>query len=134
MEALKSAIEHTAIYRCGPDGPFKAIPGKAPNAWYKWQFYLRRVLLNPKLCREAAELIASQLDLSNVQLGACEDAGVPLGFALAEVTGLNLFTIKKTRKAYGLLNFTLRTIGHLAPCNRFVQQQGRLLTPFHLLS
>lgn len=106
MEALKHAIEHTGIYRCAPTDQFTALPGKAPNSWYQWQFYLRRVLLNPKLAREAAELIASQLDLSNCQLGACEDAGVPLGMALADVTGLNLFTIKKTRKAYGLLNFT----------------------------
>lgn len=105
MEELKSFIEHNCIYRCGPDTLFPALPGKAPNAWYKWQFYLRRALLNPKLCREAAEVIASHLDLSNAQLGACEDAGVTLGYALADITGLNLFTIKKSRKAYGLLNF-----------------------------
>lgn len=108
MEALREAIEHNAIYRVAPGG--QSLPGKAPNAWYKWQFYLRRVLLNPSLCSIAAQHLAQQLrntvDLTNCQLAACEDAGVLIGYALAQETGLNLFTVKKSRKSYGLLNFT----------------------------
>lgn len=106
MEELKHAIEHHGIYRCGPHQLFPALPGKSPNAWYQWQFYLRRVLLNPRHSRTAAKHLLDGFDVSNVQFAACEDAGVPLGYALADLTGLNLFTIKKTRKAYGLLNFT----------------------------
>ena len=80
--------------------------GKAPAMRYAWQFYLRRVMYDPKFIKTVAELLAERIDLSQVQVGACEDAGVPLGCALSALSGVPMLSIKKTRKAYGLLNFT----------------------------
>lgn len=101
-EYLRDEIEHNGIYRCTP-GTF--IPGKAPGKIYTWQFYLRRVMYDPKFIKGAAEMLIEKLDLENKQLGACEDAGVPLACAISYITGIPVLSIKKARKAYGLLNF-----------------------------
>lgn len=102
-EYLQQQIEHHGIYRCPPGTD---IPGKKPGKIYTWQFYLRRVMFDPKFIMIAAEQILDKVNLLNTQLGACEDAGVPLACALSMLTGTPMMTIKKTRKAYGLLNFT----------------------------
>lgn len=103
LEYLRREIEHNGIYRCRPG---IVIPAKAPNRGYTWQFYLRRCLYNPQFMLTAANEIISRVDLKNKQLGACEDAGVPIALAISHLTGIPVLTIKKTRKSYGLLNFT----------------------------
>ena len=100
---LQHEIEHKAIYRCRPG---TSIPAKQPNSYYTWQFYLRRVMFDPKFIMTAAEFLVDMLPEKDVQICACEDAGVPLGLAMAQVMETPLLTIKKSRKAYGLLNFT----------------------------
>jgi adenine/guanine phosphoribosyltransferase-like PRPP-binding protein len=100
---LREEIEHRAIYRTRP-GEF--LPAKQPNTRYTWQFYLRRVLFDPCFVFTAAETLVSMLPTQDIQLCACEDAGVPLGLAMASVLDTPLLTVKKSRKAYGLLNFT----------------------------
>jgi adenine/guanine phosphoribosyltransferase-like PRPP-binding protein len=105
-EQMVEMIDHRAIYRCGPTSDFPYLPGKAPNKWYQWQFYTRRLLYNPQFLTSAVDLLLPHLNLENVQFGACEDAGVALAVALSMRTGVSMFSIKKTRKAYGLLNFT----------------------------
>jgi hypothetical protein len=100
---LQHEIEHKAIYRCRP-GQF--IPAKQANSSYSWQFYLRRVLFDPKFVMTAAELLVDMLPEKDVQFCACEDAGVPLGLAMSSIIERPLLTVKKTRKSYGLLNFT----------------------------
>ena len=102
-EYLQQHIEHHGIYRCRPG---TSIPAKAPNNVYTWQFYLRRCMYDPKFILTAAELILDKVNLLNTQLGACEDAGVPLASAISMLTGTPMMSIKKSRKAYGLLNFT----------------------------
>jgi len=103
LEYLRSEIDHKAIYRCRPG---ETLPAKQPNYRYTWQFYLRRVLFDPDFVITAAEMLVDILPSRDVQIGACEDAGVPLGLALAAQLGSPMITIKKSRKAYGLLNFT----------------------------
>ena len=103
-EYLRNEIEHRAVYRVAPGG--HKIPGKRPNASYSWQIYLRRCMFDPKFVFTAAELLVAKLPTTDVQIGACEDAGVPLGLAMATILGTPMISLKKTRKVYGLLNFT----------------------------
>ena len=104
MEYLRNEIEHNAVYRVAPGG--RSIPGKAPGTYYTWQIYLRRCMFDPKFVFTAAELLVERLPDRNVQIGACEDAGVPLGLAMASILGTPMISVKKARKVYGLLNFT----------------------------
>ena len=103
-EYLRNEIEHRAVYRVAPNG--RKIPGKKPNTSYGWQIYLRRCMFDPKFVFTAAELLVNKLPDKNVQIGACEDAGVPLGLAMATILGTPMISLKKARKVYGLLNFT----------------------------
>lgn len=109
-EYLRDEIEHRAVYRVAPNG--HRLPGKRANTSYGWQIYLRRCMFDPKFIFTAAELLVDKLPDKNVQIGACEDAGVPLGLAMATILGTPMISLKKTRKVYGLLNFTEgRSIG-----------------------
>ena len=103
MAYLHSQIEHNAVYRVAPGG--RPIPGKRPNTYYTWQIYLRRCMFDPKFVFTAAELLVDKLPTKDVQICACEDAGVVLGLAMATVLGTPMISIKKSRKVYGLLNF-----------------------------
>jgi len=103
-EFLRSEVEHKGIFRVPPNG--RNLPAKAPNKSYSWQFYLRRCLFDPKFVLGSAELLVGMLPDKNIQIGACEDAGVPLGLAMSAILGTPMISVKKTRKVYGLLNFT----------------------------
>ena len=103
-EYLRNEIEHRAVYRVAPGG--YCIPSKRPGGTYTWQIYLRRCMFDPKFVFTAAELLVAKLPTTDVQIGACEDAGVPLGLAMATILGTPMISLKKTRKVYGLLNFT----------------------------
>ena len=103
-EYLRLEIDHKGIFRVEPNT--KPIASKEPNSIYTWQFYLRRCLFDPKFSFMAAELLVDLLPNKNVQIGACEDAGVTLGFAMSIILNTPMISIKKSRKAYGLLNFT----------------------------
>jgi orotate phosphoribosyltransferase len=100
-EYLRTEIEHRGIYRCEP-GTY--IPSKAMAKFYTWQFYLRRCLYDSKFTDSAADMLVELLSNRDVQVGACEDAGVVLGMAIAARLGTPMFSIKKTPKAYGLQN------------------------------
>ena len=104
LEYLRAEIDHHGVYRVPPKG--RNLPAKAPNRGYSWQFYLRRCLFDPKFVLTAAQLLVDKLPDKNIQIGACEDAGVPLGLAMAAVLGTPMISVKKSRKVYGLLNFT----------------------------
>jgi len=100
-EYLRTEIEHRGIYRCETG---TRIPAKAKDKYYTWQFYLRRCLYDPKFTNTAADLLVELLSSHDVQVGACEDAGVVLGMAIAARLGTPMFSIKKKPKAYGLQN------------------------------
>ena len=104
LKYLQQEIEHKAIFRVIPNK--QNLPAKAPNFSYTWQFYLRRCLFDPKFLFTAAELLVDLLPNKDVQIAACEDAGVPLGIAMSAILKTPMLSIKKTRKGYGLLNFT----------------------------
>jgi len=100
-EYLRNEIEHRGIYRCEPG---TRIPAKAKDKYYTWQFYLRRCMYDPKFINAAADELVTLLTTPAVQVGACEDAGVVLGMAIADRLGTPMFSIKKQPKAYGLQN------------------------------
>jgi orotate phosphoribosyltransferase len=101
LEYLRNEIDHKGIYRCAPG---TKIPGKIENTYYRWQFYLRRCMYDPKFVNVAAELLVDKLGSLEVQIGACEDAGVALGLAMAQKLKTPMFSIKKKPKEYGLKN------------------------------
>ena len=103
-EFVRSEIEQRGIYRVAPNN--RSLPGKGAGTRYTWQFYLRRCMFDPKFVFTAAELLIDKLADTNIQIGACEDAGVPLGLAMSTILDTPMISIKKSRKAYGLLNFT----------------------------
>jgi len=137
-EWLRSEIEQRGVYRVAPNG--RRLPGKAPNVSYTWQIYLRRCMFDPKFVFTAAELLVDKLPNKDVQIGACEDAGVPLGLAMATILGTPMLSLKKTRKVYGLLNFTEgRAIGKpillvddVAGSQNTLKSAARTLTAFGL--
>lgn len=100
-EYLRIEIEHKGIYRCMPN---TRIPARAKDKYYTWQFYLRRCIYDPKFTAAAADELVKLLTNTNVQVGACEDAGVVLGMAIADRLNTPMFSIKKKPKAYGLMN------------------------------
>jgi orotate phosphoribosyltransferase len=105
LSYLRSEIDHKCIYRVAPGQV--GLPAKAANRKYTWQFYLRRCLFDPHFVFSAAQLLVNKIpDIENIQIGACEDAGVPIGMAMSTLTGNPFITVKKNRKSYGLLNFT----------------------------
>jgi orotate phosphoribosyltransferase len=61
-------------------------------------------MYDPKFTNAAADLLVLLLSSHDVQVGACEDAGIVLGMAIAERLGTPMFSIKKQPKAYGLQN------------------------------
>ena len=101
---LRQEIDHNGVWRLEPGS--NPIKGKAPNTKYTHQFYLRRCLLDPTFLFTAAELLIDKLPTKDVQIGACETAGVSLGIAMATYLKTPMITIKKTHKEYGLLNYT----------------------------
>jgi len=103
LNYCRDQIEHHGIYRCRPG---ERLPAKQAGQIYTWQFYLRRCMFDPKFVFTVAELLVQQLPSLDIQIGACEDAGVPLGLAISTLINQPMLSIKKSRKAYGLLNFT----------------------------
>lgn len=133
QEYLRSEIEHHGIYRCMPG---TRIPAKAKDKYYTWQFYLRRCLYDPKFTNAAADLLVELLRDKQVQVGACEDAGVVLGMAIADRLNTPMFSIKKQPKAYGLqnrlegriLDLPILLVDDLAGSQATLRQNRQLLT------
>jgi orotate phosphoribosyltransferase len=95
-----------------PNGS-KELPALDGLGYYTWQFYLRRVLLDPHclqlICEDFWNKFEPLFKLEPFQLAGVESAAVPLITALV-VDGakrrldLGAFTIRKNRKTYGLRN------------------------------
>lgn len=84
------------------------------TGYYRWQFYLREALFNPRIIRTIVNDFFGKygplLRSGAVQLAGVESASTPLltAFALeAERAGypLNVFSIRKEQKAYGRRNW-----------------------------
>jgi len=108
LEYLRNEIEHKGIFRVRPEG--RKLPSKSLEGLYTWQFYLRRCMFDPTFISIAAELLLKKLPSQDIQIAACEDAGVPLGIAMSNMLGTPMLSVKKSPKTYGLLNFTEGTL------------------------
>jgi len=86
-ENLRRAIEIDAIYRADRSHP--RIPGKAPGTTYVWQFYLRRITLQPIFARAIGLLFwdrfLEEFQRQSFQVCACSPSGVPIGCGIAKV-------------------------------------------------
>lgn len=75
---------------------------------YRWQFYLRRVLLNRQVIEAVgAEFWRQHEDVPPFQLGGIESAGVPVLMSILATAPrpVNAFIIRKEPKKYGLQNW-----------------------------
>jgi orotate phosphoribosyltransferase len=111
IRKLRDTINDKCIVRV-PNGS-KELPSLGGQGYYGWQFYLRRVLLDPHclqlICEDFWNRFEQPFDLEPFQLAGVESAAVPLITALVidgARRGLDLsaFTIRKNRKTYGLRN------------------------------
>jgi orotate phosphoribosyltransferase len=110
-QKLRDTINDRCIVRV-PKGS-KELPALNGQAYYTWQFYLRQVLLDPHclqlICEDFWKRFEQLFKLEPFQLAGVESAAVPLITALVidgarRSLDLNAFTIRKTRKTYGLRN------------------------------
>jgi orotate phosphoribosyltransferase len=111
LEDLRQFIETRCVER---REAHDMLPGKIPGHWYNWLLCLRRCLYDPKALRAVvnilAPMIVKDLEGREIQLCGLESGAVPIVTALMmgmEAQGLNVpvFTVRKHRKEYGLLNW-----------------------------
>jgi orotate phosphoribosyltransferase len=111
VRKLRDKINDECIVRV-PRGS-KELPALNGAGYYTWQFYLRRVLLDPHclrlICDDFWNRYEPLFQADPFQLAGVESAAVPLITALViegARRGLdgNAFTIRKNRKDYGLRN------------------------------
>jgi len=109
---VRNFINEFCIYRVKPGDP--KLPGRAPNTWYAWQFYMRRGLFNHEFLSSVSELflqkIYDELHTFDFQIAGLETASTPLLAGIPLVAAkhgldINAFSIRKNRKEYGLLNW-----------------------------
>jgi orotate phosphoribosyltransferase len=111
LKKLRDTINDHCIVRV-PSGS-KELPALDGQGHYTWQFYMRRVLLDPDclrlICEDFWKRFEQLFNLEPFQLAGVESAAVPLITALV-IDGarrrldINAFTIRKSRKTYGLRN------------------------------
>jgi orotate phosphoribosyltransferase len=111
IQGLRDTINDGCIVRV-PTGS-KELPALDSQGFYTWQFYLRRVLLDPHclrlICEDFWNRFGQLFERDPFQLAGVESAAVPLITALVidaarRGLDLNAFTIRKVRKTYGLRN------------------------------
>lgn len=108
-EALRLAIMQRGIQRVpAASQELQHIKGQG---YYRWQFYLRRVLLDSEVMRTVGDAFWQEYEgVQDFQLGGIETAGVPVLMSIlsrAKYWGrkVNAFTVRKEPKAYGLKNW-----------------------------
>ena len=112
-EWCRQFINENALYRVAPWE--KPITAKLPGGHYHWQFYTRRATHNAIFSHLVGAmfwlLFADEYKNTPFQIGGCESAGESIACAITSASvdigiNVNMFTIKKERKAYGLYNWT----------------------------
>ena len=108
-EWCRAFIEHNCIFR--------ALGGATPQLLHPdeqrantWQFYMQVATLDRGFCQRIGVLFWDRFKDDVLQLCGCETGGVPLMCALqaaAYAAGqrVNVFSIKKSPKKYGLKNW-----------------------------
>lgn len=109
---VRDFIYQFCIYRVQPGEPL--LKGKDPNTWNARQFYLRRGLFNAEFLATVSELflqkIYEEIQTFDFQIAGLETASTPLLAGIPLIAAkhgvdINAFSIRKTRKEYGLLNW-----------------------------
>lgn len=109
---VRNYINEFCIYRVKPGEP--KLPGKLPNTWYAWQFYMRRGLFNAEFLSAISEMflhkVYEDLQTFDFQITGLETASTPLLAGIPLIAAkhgidINAFSIRKNRKEYGLLNW-----------------------------
>lgn len=118
---LKEFINSRCIFRCNPDVqympgiPKGTIPGANPNIYSPWQMYLRNLTHDARASFLASRLIIDMMvqndDFFPFQMAGLETSSTPLLTAIQShiyhLCGkeVNVFSVRKERKKYGLFNF-----------------------------
>lgn len=104
-------IEHHCIYRCENDDGVLTSP---TGGLHNWQFFIQTATLDQEFSFRIAQLFwdyyEDSYNTTPFQLGGCETGAVPLLIPLQRVAfaaGLevNVFSIRKQAKTYGLKNW-----------------------------
>jgi hypothetical protein len=119
-ELVRQYIDDNCIFRCDPDVQYTQTlePGfiypqqVAKSGGWRTQFFLRKLLFDPNISHYVGSLFTELLpDLDDqYQLCAIESGGTPLAMliqsyhARSEQKVINLFSVRKERKASGLFN------------------------------
>lgn len=111
LKYVRGLINDTCIQRVPKNS--RELPKMGGGGFYTWQFYLRNALLDPTCLRLIGEDFWNKNEglfrEKQFQVAGLESACVPLVVAIvmeAAKRGIkvNAFTIRKTRKEYGLRN------------------------------
>lgn len=109
-ENLREYINSKCIERRSTD----IIPGKLPNTYYRWMFYLRRGLFNVDFNNELGKMFIYKFEridpTFNFQLTGLETAATPMLASIPLVCrqygiDINAFVVRKAKKEYGLRNW-----------------------------
>lgn len=107
-EILREFINRYCIFRVPPGFKLKGIP---EGHSYEWQFYLRRVIFQPRfiniIANEIMHMVTEDHPDNPVQIAGMESAAPPIIAAIMATTPIPLvgFAIRKTQKEYGLMNW-----------------------------
>ena len=106
-------IDRHCIIRTGKEIDYK-MPGKKPDTWYTWQFYLRRGLFDPVFLSVLSQMFIYKIEREighfNFQLSGLETGSTPMLAAIPLVAkgygiNLNSFVVRKEQKTYGIKNW-----------------------------
>lgn len=121
---LYDYIDQNCLFRCNPQVKYNdccavgRIPGAFPSAQNSYQFFLRRLTHDAKMLTFVSALFFDDLfskiesgeESSTIQLCGLETSSIPLMIGLQSYAArfninINSFSVRKSRKTYGLFNF-----------------------------
>jgi len=113
---LQHYINTICIERAPPGSNY--LKGETPGHFYTWQFYLRRAVFQPPILKEITKRFFDMIGedtLQQVQLAGVESSATAMLMAFQQEAFdryifLNVFSIRKTRKAHGLQNWIEGTV------------------------
>lgn len=121
---LHKFIDEQCLFRCDPNIKYSNnlnsghIHGDGPGSGHTYQYFMRKVTHNPRALAIISDMIVADIihkiqkdeEYENIQLAGIETGSIPLmtGIqmsALKQGIIINGFSIRKTRKTYGLHNY-----------------------------
>lgn len=106
---VRNFINDNCIER-RPKGSKELPAYNSPGKFYTWQFYLRKLMFNPKLMSIVVDDFYSKFGgrIDEFQIAGVESASTALLYAIISdkrSNNLNAFSIRKEQKPYGLKNW-----------------------------